>query len=185
MTTGRERLREAIEAATFYDEMATTPDARAILLDDLWPILDAALAHDWPSGPGRLNAATAPVIDDWKPDATPGERRVWEAAIRAALSGSSDPEADEDIRADIRQASMGGPDFTPMEWPESDPEAVGLDVERLALLERLYEAALDLNAFATWSVLNRPEVGPFQDALRAVVENGRTRLTEAKPEPPA
>jgi hypothetical protein len=102
--------------------------------------VDAALAHDRPSGSGlralvveffAAKDAQSAAIKDYLPTHdSPGQSgeedaviaandryTAAETALLAALSGSSDPEADEDIRADIRQAAMGGPDFTPMEWP--------------------------------------------------------------------
>jgi hypothetical protein len=50
------------------------------------------------SPPSELTAATAPVIDDYLPDATLDMRRGWEAAIRATLDAArAAPQTDANL----------------------------------------------------------------------------------------
>jgi hypothetical protein len=132
-----------------------------------WTVL---VRDDRPSGSGRLERMAREVAAGHRDEGGACREcgmghpcHAWTLAfeILHPLSGSSDPEADEDIRADIRQASMGGPDFTPMEWPESDPEAVGLDDRLAELTDEEYEA---------------------YDQSMATIQRIPARLTEAKPE---
>jgi hypothetical protein len=203
MTTN-ERLREAARAMWY----AHTEDERFAgpISDDPYGdfenALRAALAHDRPAGSGRLERMAREVAAGHRDEGGACREcgmghpcHAWTLAfeILHPLSGSSDPEADEDIRADIRQAAMGGPDFTPMEWPESDPEADPILAEDRAMAAEGYfrgdPEAVGLAADADIRVEAREIIDYLYDTGDPMSTRSHDvlarALSEAKPETPA